>query len=68
MILKTKGELNGFGARINKSFEHNPIRYRGYYYDADNGYYYLQSRYYDPNMGRFVNGDGYASQAVLTPF
>ena len=35
----------------------NPIRYRGYYYDTDLGLYYLQSRYYDPEIGRFVNGD-----------
>lgn len=25
----------------------NPIRYRGYYYDAETGLYYLQSRYYE---------------------
>ena len=35
----------------------NPIRYRGYYYDTDLGLYYLQSRYYDPETGRFVNAD-----------
>ncbi len=35
----------------------NPYRYRGYYYDSDIGMYYLQSRYYDPSVGRFVNGD-----------
>ena len=35
----------------------NPFRYRGYYYDRETGLYYLQSRYYDPNVGRFVNGD-----------
>ena len=35
----------------------NPFRYRGYYYDEEIGLYYLQSRYYDPNCGRFVNGD-----------
>lgn len=35
----------------------NPIRYRGYYYDAETGYYYLQSRYYNPEMGRFLNVD-----------
>ena len=35
----------------------NPIRYRGYYYDAETGFYYLQSRYYDPATGRFVNAD-----------
>ena len=37
----------------------NPFRYRGYYYDYDLGLYYLNSRYYDPNTGRFLNADGY---------
>ena len=36
----------------------NPIRYRGYYYDTETGLYYLQSRYYDPVVGRFLNADG----------
>lgn len=35
----------------------NPFRYRGYYYDSDLGLYYLQSRYYDPQTGRFINAD-----------
>ena len=35
----------------------NPIRYRGYYYDSESGLYYLNSRYYDPETGRFVNAD-----------
>lgn len=35
--------------------EINPYRYRGYRYDVDTGLYYLQSRYYDPNIGRFIN-------------
>ena len=39
----------------------NPFRYRGYYYDADLGLYYLNSRYYDSNTGRFINADGYVS-------
>ena len=39
----------------------NPIRYRGYYYDAELGMYYLQSRYYDPALKRFINADSYAS-------
>ncbi len=34
-----------------------PFRYRGYYYDSDTGFYYLQSRYYDPETGRFLNAD-----------
>ena len=39
----------------------NPLRYRGYYYDSETGFYYLQSRYYDPELGRFINADSYAS-------
>ena len=35
----------------------NPIRYRGYYYDNETCYYYLQSRYYDSNICRFINSD-----------
>ena len=35
----------------------NPFRYRGYYYDNETGLYYLQSRYYDPVVGRFLNAD-----------
>ena len=35
----------------------NPLRYRGYYYDAETGYYYLRSRYYDPEICRFINAD-----------
>ena len=40
---------------------HNPLTYRGYVYDWEIGFYYLQSRYYDPTIGRFINADGYAS-------
>ena len=39
----------------------NPLRYRGYVYDTETGLYYLQSRYYNPGWGRFINADGYAS-------
>ena len=35
----------------------NPFRYRGYYYDFETGLYYLQSRYYDPSIGRFISPD-----------
>ena len=35
----------------------NPFRYRGYYFDEDMKLYYLQSRYYDPETGRFINAD-----------
>ena len=35
----------------------NPFRYRGYYFDVETGLYYLQSRYYNPQWGRFINAD-----------
>ena len=41
--------------------EINPLRYRGYYYESETGFYYLQSRYYDPENHRFINADTYAS-------
>jgi len=41
--------------------EVNPLRYRGYYYDSETGFYYLRSRYYDPENHRFINADTYAS-------
>lgn len=46
-ILASTGELA----------ELNPLRYRGYVYDQETGFYYLQSRYYDPAVGRFINAD-----------
>ena len=46
----------------------NPFRYRGYVYDTETGLYYLQSRYYNPETGRFINADSYAltGQGVLS--
>ena len=41
--------------------ELNPLRYRGYVYDQETGFYYLQSRYYDPVVGRFISADAYIS-------
>ena len=60
-VLSIGGEYkNGLGVR-------NPLRYRGYVYDSETQFYYLQSRYYDPELGRFINADSYAStgQGVL---
>ncbi len=37
--------------------ELNPFRYRGYYYDVETGLYYLITRYYDPEVGRFISQD-----------
>ena len=47
---------------------HQPgFRYRGYIYDEETQLYYLNSRDYDPEMGRFINADGYVStgQGIL---
>ena len=60
-VLSIGGEYkNGLGVR-------NPLRYRGYVYDNETKFYYLQSRYYDPEIGRFINADSYTStgQGVL---
>ena len=35
----------------------NPLRYRGYVYDQETGFYYVSSRYYDPEIGRWINAD-----------
>lgn len=43
----------------------NPIRYRGYYYDAESELYYLNSRYYDPEVGRFISPDKIAEAGNL---
>ena len=43
-------QSTGIGAK-------NPVRYRGYYYDSETGLYYVSSRYYDPEMGRWINAD-----------
>ncbi len=44
----------------------NPYRYRGYYYDEEIGLYYLQSRYYNPCVGRFVNEDEEINSSILS--
>ena len=38
----------------------SPIRYRGYYYDNETGLYYLNARYYDPKLGRFISPDTFS--------
>ena len=43
----------------------NPIRYRGYYYDDETGFYYLQSRYYDPQICRFINADSQINNDII---
>ena len=49
------------GAEVLNIGNINPIRYRGYYWDKEFGLYYLQSRYYDPKIGRFISADDVSS-------
>lgn len=46
--------------------QNNPTRYRGYYYDSGTGLYYLNSRYYDSAVGRFMNADSFDT-LIATP-
>ncbi|MBQ3502756.1 MAG: RHS repeat-associated core domain-containing protein [Clostridia bacterium] len=43
----------------------NPFRYRGYYYDNETGFYYSQTRYYDPSIRMFINADNYELLSTL---
>ena len=56
------GKLLGItGSLASTIGKRNPFRYRGYYYDDETGMYYLQSRYYDPEIKRFICADSYCS-------
>ena len=63
---------NADGADISTDPAHianiNPYRYRGYYYDVETGLYYLQSRYYDAGVGRFINADDAVMAVRLTEY
>ena len=45
--------------------QENPIRYRGYYWDFETELYYLQSRYYDSEVGRFINADEQMNEGII---
>ncbi|NLD49905.1 MAG: RHS repeat-associated core domain-containing protein [Clostridiaceae bacterium] len=54
----TWGKLLSVSASLASTVgQKNPYRYRGYRYDTETGLYYLQSRYYNPEWGRFMNAD-----------
>ncbi|MBR0159349.1 MAG: RHS repeat protein, partial [Clostridia bacterium] len=50
VLTVTENNTSAIGAK-------NPIRYRGYYYDAESDLYYLNARYYDPQIRRFISSD-----------
>ncbi|WP_369126364.1 RHS repeat-associated core domain-containing protein [Paludifilum halophilum] len=53
-------EYDAFGNVIEETGDiENPYRYAGYRYDEETGFYYLQSRYYNPETGRFLTRDSF---------
>ncbi len=50
---KSQKEITDTDGILNR----NPLRYRGYYYDTETGFYYLNARYYDPKVHRFISAD-----------
>ncbi len=56
---------DGNGVDVSANSTHianlNPFRYRSYFYDAETGFYWLNTRYYDPAIGRFINADSFIS-------
>lgn len=53
------GNLIAEGSQFSLIGSWNPLRYRGYVYDEETELYYLQSRYYNPEIGRFINADDF---------
>ena len=53
----TVTQTGGIGWDDDVLYTINPFRYRGYFYDVETGLFYLQSRYYNPQWGRFINAD-----------
>ncbi|MDD3400148.1 MAG: RHS repeat-associated core domain-containing protein [Eubacteriales bacterium] len=47
----------GTGTLATSLGQNQPFRYRGYVYDTETGWHYLQSRYYNPEVGRFISSD-----------
>ena len=66
-------KYNAWGTQLSRTGElantlgyANPFRYRGYIYDSETGMYYLRSRYYNPEIGRFLNEDGAIIPGLLS--
>ena len=65
VVARYSGNYGAYGAGSNTVMNFtpdnigdiNPIRYRSYYYDTETHLYYLRTRYYDPEVGRFISPD-----------
>ena len=57
IVSVTDAEGNDISAQKNHIGNVNPIRYRSYYFDSETYFYYLNTRYYSPEMCRFLNAD-----------
>ena len=64
-ILSIKDASGNEITDVNHIANVNPIRYRGYYYDTETGFYYLRSRYYDPITSRFISQDSQLNGGLL---
>lgn len=58
----TDGEGNDVSDNSSHIANINPFRYRCYYYDKETKLYYLNERYYNPELRRFINSDSYGGE------
>ena len=49
--------LSTTGSQVNTIGVYNPFRYKGYYYDVETNFFYVTSRYYNPELCRFISPD-----------
>lgn len=65
MISIKDGSGNDISSNSNHVGNLNPFRYKSYYYDTETNLYYLKTRYYNPETGRFINADGFVDSNDL---
>ncbi|MBE6144280.1 MAG: RHS repeat-associated core domain-containing protein [Firmicutes bacterium] len=65
IISITDNNNNDISNTLNHIGNINPFRYRSYYYDSETNFYYLNSRYYNPVWGRFLNADGIVNDGEI---
>ena len=60
----TEYKYDSYGNQVSKNIPniHNPYQYNGKYFDDETGFYYLNARYYNPAVGRFMQEDTYHGQ------